>query len=863
MDSEEKPHLLFSAFAEVPGPGSLGTRVYQLVSVFSDDFDVDGITLKGKDLAHIQRLGTARMMRVPVDGKPFLERLSSFQRALQRQLTGDSYQLVYCADIFSAQIAAAFKESRGYALVVEVNDLPAESFTRGYPIDQPTNALRSTWKDIERQALRAADVVIAPSRGAARVLSAFVDPRRIQILSRAVDLTVFRPGETDLESGARATVVVVGRRTIANERQAALEILSRLAERVPESRVRLVLAGQSALGEDTMQHELVLSGLVGRVESVDIDSPVRLANALMEASVVVIPTKSEADIAPFAVPHRALEAMACRRATVLTGSAEAFSESLVPGREAVVVPPGRADEVAAAVVRLLDAPAERTAIALAGHARVVAQADLQKRMAEFAVIITEATGVRMTPRVPETTARGEWSASGAYSPDGFNGLADSEEPGLVGPSLDDGEAAVSRVTTPAPTGSGSGPSTKAMPPPRPPTSSAESTGLNPPADGGDVETARGEQAPVSRTMLADQPPSSDDWGGDTAIQPDGAFDSSAPSSEMVRPGPPSKPARAAPSTSVPPPLPKRTPISFAVSSTSTHDASRPHPPSIVVDGLANLPSRAPAGSVESDPFLTTGPSTRPDPPRPIDVRPSLDKRAQVSAPKHTTPKRAGGTDKRTVAEPPSGATSTAEPWPQNLGPIARAPEVERQETELIDAPHGFATDLPSSASAADPWAPDTVFDAVPLFPSGERRSEQGDDASAPEPRARNESNPPSTQAHAVKTKTASSFFVDRQEAPGAQRPATDPHLREGVRIPTLERAVTEPHEGPQKDAERATASDSGRVPAARSVVDRTRARAALVDDENLFSDADEGLGSDPDMTAEDAQLPSKPLPHKQ
>lgn len=856
MDSEEKPHLLFSAFAEVPGPGSLGTRVYQLVSVFSDDFDVDGMTLKGKDLAHIQRLGTARMMRVPVDGKPFLDRLSSFQRALQRQLTGDSYQLVYCADIFSAHIAAAFKESRGYALVVEVNDLPAESFTRGYPIDQPTPALRATWKDIERQALRAADVVIAPSRAAARVLSTYVDPRRIQILSRAVDLTVFRPGETDLESGARATVVVVGRRTIANERQAALEILSQLAERVPESRVRLVLAGQSALGEDTMQHELVLSGLVGRVESIDIDSPVRLANALMEAAVVVVPTKAEAEIAPFAVPHRALEAMACRRATVITGSAEAFAESLVPGREAVVVPPGLPDEVATAVVRLLDAPAERTAIALAGHARVVAQADLQKRMAEFAVIITEATGVRMTPRVPETTARGEWSASGAYSPDGFDGLADSEEPGIVGPSLDDGEAANSVVTTAPPPASGSGPSTRAMPSPRPSTTSGESTGRNPPADGGDVETARGEQAPVSRTMLADHPPSSDDWGGDTAIQPDGAFDSSAPSSEAAKPAP-ARPYRPAEAAAVPPPLPKRTPLSVAVSTTATHDASRPHPPSIVVEGLAHLAPRPPGGSGESDPFLTTGPSTRPEPPRPTDVRPSLDKRAQISA-----PTRASGTDKRTVAEPPSGATSTAEPWPQNLGPIARAPDVERLATELIEAPRDFATDLPSSSSAADPWAPDTVFDAVPLFPSGERKADGVDDASAPEPRAKNESNPPSTQAHAVKTKTASSLLVDRHEGLGAPRAETDPRLVEGARIPTLERAVTEPHEGPAKDAERATATDSRRVRAARSAVDRTRARAPIVDDENLFSDADDGHSSDPDMTVEDGRLPSKPLPAK-
>jgi glycosyltransferase involved in cell wall biosynthesis len=957
LNTEEKPHLLFSAFAEVPGPGSLGTRVYQLVSVFSDDFDVDGITLKGKDLSHIQRVGTARMLRVPVDGKPFLERLSSFQRALQRQLTGDSYQLVYCADIFSAQIAAAFKESRGYALVVEVNDLPAESYTRGYAIDAPTPALQATWKDIERQALRAADVIIAPSRNAARILSSYVDPRRVQILSRAVDLSVFHPAASEVQENARATVVVVGRRVIAGERHAALAILSALAERLPESRARLVFAGQSALGEDTVQQELVLSGLIGRVESLDIDSPVRLANALMEATVVVVPTKAEVGIEPFAVPHRALEAMACRRATVVTGDAAAFSETFVPSREAVVVDPGRPIDAANAVIRLLDSPAERQAIAIAGHARVSAQADLQKRMAEFAVIITEATGVRMQPRVPESTVRGEWSASGAYSPNGFQGLTDDGGPALVGPSLHSSTASAVAAPSTASVRSSSQVSARVMPSPHAGDVAAlavsaaiplaktnllddePNTAANPVSPPLAPRTEASARVEVSKTMLAEQPPSSeaeasvDQWSGDTAIEPDGAFDSSADSSSeparIVRPTFQAladkddddavvdgrvrgrRPVEALPDR--PPPLPRRGPPTGKAPAKAKVPSTGPA--TIVVTGLESPVTPAQRSDVvkdgdkkvsaESDPFLSTGPSTRPEPARPpTDVRPSLDRTARVNA---------GPDDRaharRTRADVPTGQTSTAEPWPGNLGPLARAPLADDvRPTELIQAPAALAIDLPSTSGPGDPWAPDTVFDAVPLFPSGEKKLPSGEKkppSSEKKPDASDEREPskpavvgrsrsgPSaaapTQAHAMKTKTASSFLVDKVAVdrpsgassegadgviPGAAFPmrATTtpieggaPLVAGGALLPTLERATTEPYAAPGTNTNTDTSSAPSPVARGRRARagDKTAVkgvRTPIVDDENLFSDAEDALGDNADMTMEDASLPSKAAP---
>jgi hypothetical protein len=203
VSTEQGPKLLFCAFAEVPGPTSAGTRVNQLLGAFSDDFDVDGMTLKGPDLAHIQRLGTARLMRVPIEGKAFLERLASYRRALQRQLSGDRYDLVYCADLFSAAVASAFRETQGFALVVEVTDFPSESFHQRWPVDPDDNKLRAEWQQSERLALRNATHVIAQSRHAARALSQRVDARRVHLIRRAVDRSMFQPPSMEVKLDPR------------------------------------------------------------------------------------------------------------------------------------------------------------------------------------------------------------------------------------------------------------------------------------------------------------------------------------------------------------------------------------------------------------------------------------------------------------------------------------------------------------------------------------------------------------------------------------------------------------------------------------------------------------------------------------
>lgn len=226
---EAVPRILFCAHALVPGPSAAGARLNQLISAFSDELEVDALTLKGEDLGHIQRLGTARMLRVPMGQKSFIGGLGAYQRALTRQLEGDVYDLVYCADLFSAEIAAKFKERQGFTLHVEVDDFPAVSFAKRYHIDASDAALRKTWKSVQRRGLRAADKIIAMSRYAARVVSEHADPRKVELIGRAVNRKIFAPPSVELDFDGRRTVTIFERRGPTDRVNAALAILNEVS----------------------------------------------------------------------------------------------------------------------------------------------------------------------------------------------------------------------------------------------------------------------------------------------------------------------------------------------------------------------------------------------------------------------------------------------------------------------------------------------------------------------------------------------------------------------------------------------------------------------------------------------------------
>ena len=400
--------VLFCAFAEVPGTSAAGVRTAHWLSVLGHK-EVDALCLKGKKDAHIQRYGGARMMRVPnaID-KPFLERLSTYQRALQRQLKGgESYDLVWCADLFSASAAAPLLP-KGTPLVVEVAEVPSLLTSARALVGDSAEEHSARWLQQEKVAIRAATRVIVPSRHAAKLLSERVDARLLWILPRCVDRSVYTPPTVEYALEEERRVLVFGGRE-GRWLRGAVSLAHALASRLPRA-VRIGVLGAPGAHDAELRALLDKRDLTERVELVDADAPLAVAGALALAHVVVVPSSAEDELEPFAMPHRALEAMACGRSVVVTGPDAPFREAGTPGEHFLVAPARDPLRVADVVVGLLGDAARRSALGAAAGRHLERTADLMVRAEEVRERLAATLKVRLKvhrPRIdnPDTSSR--------------------------------------------------------------------------------------------------------------------------------------------------------------------------------------------------------------------------------------------------------------------------------------------------------------------------------------------------------------------------------------------------------------------------------------------------------------------------
>jgi glycosyltransferase involved in cell wall biosynthesis len=480
VESSDKPRALLAGFAEVPGPTASGVRGEQLLLAFSEDVEFDALTLKGASMTHIQRVGAARMMRVPVpdagvgpDGAKaaFRERLATFRRALTRQLDAERYDVVLCLDLVAA--AAAVPSLRGAKLVIDVADVPSSTFAARWPVFVNDESLRQEWEAAEAGALRAARLLTVPSRLAGRALSARADPRLLRAAPRLVDTRRFAPPSMELSIDETRTIVVHGGRE-ARRCATTADLLQRLARRCPGARI--VFTGHPGRADAAVVDALARRNLGERVALVDIPTPVEAVQALQSADVVVVPAGGEGDA--WGVPHRVLEALACERAVVVGGTEAAYKDAIHDGIHARVVG-GDADEVACVVRDLLADDATRRALAREGR-RQALRFDLVGRLPEMAQLLTEATGVAFVASVPPLDEPAPASAPTPVAPGRpLTNVVIAVPPAVVSPDYSAGGAPTPAQR--APPRSGSAPAANPLPATAAePSSSAVATPAPPP-----------------------------------------------------------------------------------------------------------------------------------------------------------------------------------------------------------------------------------------------------------------------------------------------------------------------------------------------------------------------------------------------
>jgi glycosyltransferase involved in cell wall biosynthesis len=236
--------------------------------------------------------------------------------------------------------------------LVSLADTLVADRRRYRPGGLPARALAA----VDRRAFRAADLVVADTAAHAAHLASATGAERIEVCFVGAEERLFRPG---WQRPAEFTALFVGKLIPLQ----GLETILAAARLAPELSFRVVGSGQL---------ERLLDARPANVEHVPWVEYEHLPAELHRASCALGIFGTSAKAARV-IPNKAFQALACG-APLVTADTPAARELLRQGESALLVPPGDAEALAAALRRLAADPVLADALSAGGLAAYRAQA---------------------------------------------------------------------------------------------------------------------------------------------------------------------------------------------------------------------------------------------------------------------------------------------------------------------------------------------------------------------------------------------------------------------------------------------------------------------------------------------------------
>src|SRR5262249_51416971 len=295
-------------------------------------------------------------------GPPFAPVLEAFSVGLAMARDPVDAHVVHAHTWYASLPGLLIRTLYQIPLVVTLHSLEP---LRPWKADQLGTGYRAT-TDLEKRVVETADRVIAVSEAMRQdVLRLFtIDPARVVLIHNGVDPERYRrtPDRSALSRrGIREPYILfIGR---ISEQKGIFDLL-RAADHFPDH-VQLILCAGSP---DTPEIAAQLGRAVRehpRIRWIDEMVPVSdVVQLYSHAAVFVCPSIYE----PFGVIN--LEAMSCGTRVVAT-AVGGITEVVADGETGLLVPPGRPDELARAIVTLLDDPQRARSMGVAGRHRVL------------------------------------------------------------------------------------------------------------------------------------------------------------------------------------------------------------------------------------------------------------------------------------------------------------------------------------------------------------------------------------------------------------------------------------------------------------------------------------------------------------
>lgn len=349
------PRILLTGFFGIPAPNRAGVQMRHVVRALAAHHEVDVLVVREPEQAHVERMGSARLLRVPVVEEGLRERVESFRRALRRQVDGADYDVVHFRDAWSGSLVLELREQEGYQTVYDA--------TRA-PLAEPPLmdlALSAELTRGEEACLLQADHVLVPTTLAQEHVLR-MRSKGVHVVPPGVDIDLFDWAEPP---PGPPTVLYAGAVEAGRGLRVLLRAMTLVAER---SEARLVIAGRISNATATsLASSAAELGLEDRVELRGEVAHEDMPELIAQAMVCIAPSAVEVSAQPMALfPTKILEFMACRRAVIAPrrGSAGMLIEHGVSG---LLFQPGDVADLAHKILSLLHDPDTRRRMAEIGY----------------------------------------------------------------------------------------------------------------------------------------------------------------------------------------------------------------------------------------------------------------------------------------------------------------------------------------------------------------------------------------------------------------------------------------------------------------------------------------------------------------
>jgi glycosyltransferase involved in cell wall biosynthesis len=282
-------------------------------------------------------------------------RLARAELRLLRRRPPARYDAVVVGYPGHADLWAARRAARGAPVVFNPLVSLSDTFVSDRKRFRPGSPSARALGVLDRRALRAGDVVVADTSAHADFLRELAGLERVEVAFVGAEERLFSPGT----EARTAHALFVGKLIPLHGVETILEA-ARLA---PEVQVRMIGSGQL---------EAALTGRPANVDWVPWVEYERLPDEYRSAS-FALGVFGSSEKAARVIPNKAFQALACGTALV-TADTAAVRELLVDGESALLVPPGDAGALAAAMRRLSGDDALRERLGKDGLAAYQARA---------------------------------------------------------------------------------------------------------------------------------------------------------------------------------------------------------------------------------------------------------------------------------------------------------------------------------------------------------------------------------------------------------------------------------------------------------------------------------------------------------